>query len=152
MANKINWEVESVANLLTTELDNAAPAAIIVDAADYANATNKFRFADFFLHLTAFDDVPHAGDNVELHLFYQLDGTLYCDGEAGDVASPTPSGNSLHGIFLLEAAVGPQNQQILGVPLSPFDFRACVVLNITHDLTDVSTHFVKMYPYNEEIQ
>ena len=152
MVNKMLWLPESAASLLTTELNNAAAAAIIVDGADYVNATNKFRWADFFLQLTAFDDVPHTGDNVELHLFYKFDGTLYADGEAGDVNTPTPSANSFHGLFLIEAAVGPQHQQLLQVPLSPFDFRAAVVLNISHDLTAVDTHYLKMYPYSEEMQ
>ena len=99
MANKVKWAVESAASLLTTELDNADDAALIVDAAEYANATNLFRWADFFLHLEDFDSAPDAGSTVELHLFYQLDGTLYCDGEEGDGVTPTPTGNSFHGIF-----------------------------------------------------
>ena len=154
MANKVNWEVEAAASLLTTELNNAADGAIVVDSADYANATNKYRWADFFLHIEDFDGAPDAGSVVELHLFYQLDGTLYCDGEEGDVAAPTPSGNSLHGVFVLEAVDGKQNQQILGVRLSPFDFRAAVVITVGagNDLTAVDTHYLKMYPYNEEIQ
>ena len=152
MANKTLWLPESGVSLLTTELNDAGGGAIIVDAADYENATNKFRWADFFLHLTDFDAAPAAGSTVELHLFYQLDGTLYCDGEEGDAATPTPSGNSLHGIFIIEAVDGPQNQQVLGVRLSPFDFRAAVVLNITTNLTDVATHYLKMYPYSEELQ
>ena len=152
MSNELLWLPKTAASLLTTELNNAAGGAIIVDAADYDNATNKYRWADFFLHLTDFDAAPAAGSNVELHLFYKLDGTLYCDGEEGDAATPTPTGNSFHGLFQIEAVDGPQNQQVLGVRLSPFAFRAAVVLNITTDLTDVATHYLKMYPYNEELQ
>ncbi len=152
MASEQLWLPKTVASLLTTELNDKASGDIVVDAADYVNATNKYRWADFFLHIEDWDAAPAAGSNIELHLFYQLDGTLYCDGEEGDVLAPTPSGNSLHGIFLIEAVDGKQNQQILGVRLSPFDFRAAVVLNITTNLTAVDTHYLKMYPYNEESQ
>jgi len=150
MGTKTLWTPESGVSLITTELNNAAAAAIIVDGADYDNATNLFRWAAFFLHLTAFDDVPHAGDTVELHLFYKLDGTLYADGEEGDAATPVPTSNSLHGLFQIAATNSLQNQQVLGVPLLPFAFRAALRLNISHDLTAVDTHYLKMYPYNED--
>ena len=150
MGTKTLWTPESGVSLLTTELNNAADGAIIVDGADYDNATNLFRWAAFFLHLQDFDAAPAAGSTVELHLFYKLDGTLYADGEEGDAATPTPTGNSMHGLFQIEAVDGPQNQQVLGVPLLPFAFRAAVVLNLTTDLTDVATHYLKMYPYNED--
>ncbi len=152
MANKLLWTAESVVSLLTTELDNMANGAIVVDGADYDNATNKYRYADFLLRCTDFDAAPDAGAYFELHLFYKLDGSIYGDGENGDVAAPTPTGNSLHGIFLIEAADALQYQQILRVPLSPFAFRACLVNMTGTDLTDVSTHWLKMCPYNEEIQ
>jgi len=152
MASKILWAPESEVSLLTTELNDMADDAIVVDGADYDNATNKFRFADFLLHCTAFDAAPGAGSYFELHIFYKLDGTNYADGEEGDAATPTPSGNSLHGIFLIEAVNGSQYQQVLGVPLSPRAFRAAVVNKTGTDLTDVATHFLKMYPHNEEIQ
>lgn len=152
MVSKILWAAESEAVLLLTELNNAADGAIIVDGADYDNATSKFRFADFLFHATDFDAAPAAGSTVELHIFYKLDGTNYADGENGDAASPTPTGNSLHGIFHIEAVDSSQYQQILDLPLSPKAFRAAVVLNLGTDLTAVDTHFLKMYPHNEEGQ
>ena len=152
MANELLWLPKTVADLLTTELNNASTGATIVDAGTYANQTNKYRWADFFLHLEDFDAAPAAGSTVELHIFYRLDGTLYADGEEGDGATPVATGNSLHGLFQVAATDGPQNQQVLGVPLRPFEFKAAVKLNITTELTAVNTHYLKMYPYNEELQ
>lgn len=150
MANKLKWAVESAADLLTTELNNAANGATVVDGADYDNATNKFRWADFFFFGT-FDAACGANAVVELHLFYKLDGTHYGDAEDGDVANPQPNGNTLHGIFIIGAQADAY-AQALRVPLSPFAFRAAVKLVTGQDLTAVDTHWLKMYPYEEETQ
>ena len=129
-----------------------ANAAIVVDGADYDNATNKFQQADFLLYLTDFDAAPTAGGYFELHIFYKLDGTNYADGEAGDVGGVKPSGASLVGIFPVDITDAAQFQQVIGVPLSPFAFRVAVVNKCGQDLTDVATHFLKMYPYSAEVQ
>lgn len=152
MANKLLWAAESEATLLSTELNDMADDATVVDGADYDNAANKFRWADFLLFLDDFDAPPSAGGFFELHIFYKLDGTHYADGEAGDVASPVPTGNSLHGIFLIDTTDADQYQQVLGVPLSPKAFRVAVTNKCGQDLTAVDTHWLKMYPYNEELQ
>ena len=152
MVNKLNWEVESGATLLLAELNNLADATVVVDSADYDNATNKYRFADF-LFFGTFDAACDAGARVELHIFYKLDGTNYGDGEDGDVAGPpVASGNSLVGIFHIGTEAGPMYQQQIGVMLRPFAFRAGIKMATGQDLTAVDTHFVKMYPYNEELQ
>ena len=150
MASKILWAAETEASLLTTELNNAADAATIVDASDYANATNKFQFADF-LFFGTFDAACDAGAVIELHVFYKLDGTHYGDGEDGDVAAPVASGNSLHGIFIIGAQADAY-QQILGVPLAPKDFKVAVKLSTGQALTAVDSHWLKMYPHNHESQ
>ena len=150
MANKILWAAESAASLLTTELNNVADGSTTVDGADYDNATNKYRWASFFFFGT-FDAACDADATVELHIFYKLDGTNYGDGEDGDVGGVQPSGNSLHGVFVIGAQADAY-QQLLNVPLLPFAFRAAVKLNTGQDLTAVDTHWLKMYPHNEEIQ
>jgi len=84
MANKTIWAAETVASVITTtELDNQANGATIIGPSDYANATNKYRWADF-LFFGTFDAACNAGATVELHLFYKLDATNYGDGEDGD--------------------------------------------------------------------
>lgn len=150
MASKILWAAESAASLLTTELNNLADATVAVDAADYDNATNLFRWANFFLFGT-WDAACDAGALVELHLFYKLDGAKYGDGEDGDVGAAQPSGNSLHGIFQIGAQADAY-QQLLGVPLLPFAFKAAIKMACGQDLTAVDTHWLKMYPFNEEGQ
>ena len=149
MGTEQRWSVEAGATLLSTELNNAADGTTIVDAADYDNATNLYRWADF-LFQGIFDAACNAGAVVELHIFYKLDGSVYGDGEDGDVAAPVASGNSLHGIFIIGADAGPIFQQVLGVRLSPFAFRAAVKLSTGQDLTAADTHYLKMYPYNED--
>ncbi len=150
MVNKTLWVAELEAILLAAELNNAANGAIVVDSTDYDNATDKFQFADF-LFFGTFDAATDADASVELHIFYKLDGTNYGDGEDGDLANPQPSGNSLHGIFSIDAQVDGY-QQILDVPLSPKAFKAAIKLNTGQDLTAVDTHFLKMYPRNHELQ
>lgn len=151
MANKILWAAESAATLLSTELNNVANGATVVDGADYDNATNKFQYADF-LFQGIFDAACDAGSYIELHIFYKLDGSVYGDGEDGDIAAPVASGASLVGIFPIGADAGPIYQQIIGVPLSPFAFRAAVKIVTGQDMTAADTHYVKMYPYNPEVQ
>lgn len=150
MVNKVLWAAESEVSLLTTELNNAADATVIVDGADYDNATNLFQFADFMFFGT-FDAACDADAIVELHLFYKLDGTNYGDGEDGDVAAAVASGNSLHGIFIIGAQADAY-QQVLNVPLSPRAFKAAIKCNTGQALTAVDTHWLKMYPHNHEIQ
>ena len=151
MANKILWQTETAATLLLAELNNVLDGSTTVDAADYDNATNQFRYADF-LFFGTFDAACDAGSYVELHIFYKLDGTNYGDGEDGDVAAPVAGAGSLVGVFPIGADAGPIYQQLTGVQLSPFAFRAAVKLVTGQDLTAVDTHFLKMYPYNEEVQ
>jgi len=148
MGTEQRWSVEAGATLLSTELHDAVDGTTIVDAADYDNATNLYRWADF-LFQGIFDAACDASAIVELHIFYKLDGSVYRDGEDGDVAAPVPSGNSLHGIFIIGADTQVY-QQVLGVRLSPFAFRAALKLSTGQDLTAVDTHYLKMYPYNED--
>lgn len=151
MANKIQLEVESVATLMTTgELNNKADATLHLDGSDYANATNKYPSASF-LFFGTFDAACDADAVIELHLFYKLDGTKYGDGEDGDVGDPQKSGNSLHGIFNVGAQADVY-QQILNVPLLPFDFITGLYLDTGQDLTAVDTHWLKICPHEFEIQ
>ena len=152
MASKILWAAESVATLLTTELDNMANAATVIDGADYDNATNLFQQADFLLHLIDFDAPPTAGGYFELHIIYKLDGTLYGDGDDGALSVPVLSAATMVGIFPVDVTDGPQHIQCIGVPLSPFAFRVAVKNMCGQALTDVSTHWLKICPYNAESQ
>src|SRR5210317_1835371 len=99
MANKVLWVAESGATLLSTELNNVATGATAVDATDYDNASNKYRFGNFLFYGT-FDAACDAGAYVELHLIYKLDGTNYGDGEDGDAATPVVTSNSRVGTFM----------------------------------------------------
>jgi len=153
MATKVLWHPETVSEVIATaQLDNLAQGAYALGASDYANGTYHYMWADFVLKLADFDAAPDGNLIFELHLFYQHDGTLYADGEHGDLGNIKPSGNSLHGIFIIDETDGLQYQQVLGVPLSPYDFRVAVKNDCGQDLADSSSHFLKMYPYNPEGQ
>ena len=153
MANKVLWQTESAATLMAAELNNLADGAFAVDGADYDNATNQYRWADFELFLDDFDAAPDANGVFELYLFYKLDGTNYADGYDGDAdADSEPGSNTLHGLFVVSANDADQRLQVLGVPLSPYAFRACIVNECGTDLTAVDTHTLKIYPHNEEVQ
>ena len=150
MVSKLTWaDPESEAILLTTELNNLVDGTLAVDAGSYDNETNKYRWANFMFFGT-FDAPLAAGGLAELHIFYTMDGTLYGDGEAGDAATPEESSNSKHGIFLFPGTPTAVYQQILYVPLMPFEFKAGIVCDASEDLTAVDTHTLKMYPFNEE--
>jgi hypothetical protein len=151
MASKILWAAESASARMTTELNALADNGIAVDVGDYANHTNKFRWADFLLKANDFAAAPDSGAFFELHIFYKLDGSNYGDGEDGDVAAPTPTGSSLHGIFHIEDAAGVQFQQVIKIPLSPFAFRTCLVNKCGQALAATGST-LNMYPFNEESQ
>lgn len=150
MTRKTLWFPEGGVTLLESEIEEFYDGDIAVDSTDYDNATNRYNWADFLIDPYSIENANEGG-YVELHLFYKLDGTSYGDGEDGDVAAPTPTPNSRHGIFNFENAAGQQLQQVLEVPLSPFAFRACIV-NKAGQAMAASGHSVKMYPYNKEIQ
>jgi len=137
-------------------LKNAAATALLIAAADVANGTDLKTHADFLLYLHAFDDHPHAGDYIELHIIYEF-GTVYGDGEDGDVAgTPRLSAATLAGVFPVygTAAAGNENQtiQLCGIPIGPHDFRVVLQLRMNHDLTDVDDHYMKIFTYSLEVQ
>lgn len=152
MANKTLWLPESSATLMTTELNSLADDAFAIASADYANATNKFRWGAFELFVDDWSAAPTAGDFVELHLFYQFDGTNYADGYDGDAdADSKPGGNTLHDVFIVSANDFDQRIQVIDIPLLPFDFRSCLY-NKAGANFGATGNTLKLFPYNEELQ
>ena len=151
MANELLWLPKTVESVITTtEMDNVVDESLILGPTDYANLVNKYRFADFLLFGT-FGTPADAGAFAELHLFYKVDGTNYGDGEDGDLGGPVASSNSLHGIFQVGAKTIIY-QQVLMVPLGPRDFRVGIKFFAGQDLIDAGSHFVKIAPFNEQLQ
>lgn len=151
MANKILMQPESVSVILTTELNALANAATAVDGADYDNATNQFMYADFQLYVSDFAAAPTAGGYAELHILYKYDGTHYADNEEGDAATPVPAGNTLVGIFPIQATDGPQYIALTGVPLSPFAFKVALT-NKCGQAFGATTNTLTLCAYNPEVQ
>lgn len=153
MANKVLWANESASQVMTTELNSLANSAFAVDGADYANATNKFRFATFQLDIASFASAPTAGTYLELHAFYKLDGTLYADGNDGDAdADSIPSSATLVGIFPVSSTNATrQIVSIKNIQLVPKDVRFCVK-NLCGQALAASGNVLTIFPYNEEVQ
>lgn len=153
MVSKTLWAPESVAELLSTELNNLPDDTIAFDDADYPNQTNKYQFADFFFFADGFASTPASGAFIELHIFYKLNGTKYADGSDGTMGTPVTSGSTLHGIFQISNNnATDQYQQLLGVPILPYAFRVGILMATGQALTALDTHFVNMYPRNHEGQ
>ena len=165
MANAVLWDARPSAEtvMATTSvapngLRDADASEILVAAADVANGTDLKTHADFLLYLLDFDDHPHAGDYVELHIIYEF-GTLYGDGEDGDVAAPTTirlSGATFAGLFPIygTAAAGDENQhiQLCGIPIGPHDFRVVLKFMCSHNLADSDGSFLQIFRYSLEVQ
>jgi hypothetical protein len=162
MANLILWNARPTAevcfetdDVATAGLRNATTAQMaagLICPADIANGTDLYTHADFLLKLHDFDDVPHAGDFLELHIFYEF-GTVYGDGEHGDVAgTPIYTGPSLHGVFPIAAFDAVQCIQLLGVPIGPHDFRVALKGTVSHDIADSDGSFLYIYRYGVEVQ
>lgn len=159
MANTIPWNARPTAEVVMSNVA-VAPAGIqdadvtevLIAAADVANGTGLYTMADFILYLHDFDDVPHVGDLVELHIIYEFDA-IYGDGEDGDLAgTPALSANTLHGIFPVFAGNNSQTIQALGVPLGPHDFRVILQMRLSHAIANSAGSYLSIYRYCLEVQ
>ena len=162
MANAILWAARPTAEAVMAADDvavaglrnatTAQMAAGLLGAEEIANGTGLFTHADFLLKLHAFDDVPHAGDYLDLHIFYQFDA-LWGDGEDGDLAGTwVTSAQTHHGRFVLAAVNGVQHIQIVGVPIGPHDFRCALKGVVSHDIHDSDGSLLYVYRYSVEVQ
>lgn len=162
MANTIIWnarpEVEVVmatTSVAPAGLRDADNAETLIAAADVANGTGLYTYADFLLYLHDFDAAPTAGGYFELHLIYELGvaAGVYGDGEDGDVAgTPRLTGNTLHGIFPVYAGDENQAIQLLRVPLGPHDFRVVLVNKCGQAIADSDGSYLSILRYCDELQ
>lgn len=159
MANTILWNARPTAETVMAA-DAVAPAGLrdadnneeLIAAADVANGTGLYTYADFLLYLHDFDAAPTAGGYFELHIIYEFDA-LYGDGEDGDVAgNPGLSGNTLHGVFPVTASDENQYIQLLRVPIGPHDFRVILVNKCGQAIADSDGSFLYVYRYCDELQ
>lgn len=161
MANALLWNARPSAEVVmaTTAvapagLRDADNAEQLVAAADVANGTDLYTHADFLLYLHDFDAAPTAGGYFELHLIYEL-GSVYGDGEDGDVAAPTTirlTGNTLAGIFPVYASDENQSIQLLSVELKPHDFRCVLVNKCGQAIADSDGSYLSVFRYAMELQ
>lgn len=154
MANAILWDANPSAETLIAangSLKNLTNGGVAVSA-ECTNGTALKDRATFELYVHDFASAPSAGGYFELHIIYQLDGTNYADGEDGDLASPHLSAATFFGAFPVYAGDEDQRIQLTGVPLEPFDFKACIVNKSGADVANSDGSFLKVYRYCSEVQ
>ena len=155
MANKILWDAKPTDAIIMAAasgpLRNLAAAGIAVSS-EVTNGTALNTMGSFQLYVHDFAAAPAAGGYFSLHIVYQMDGTLYADGETGDVADPNLSAATLMGIFPVLASDEPQLIPLINVPLAPFDFKVCIVNNTSQAIPDTDNSTLTFYPYSAEVQ
>lgn len=157
MANTILWNARPTAEALIAAdgvLKNLAAAGVATCAADVANGTDLYTHADFLLYVHDFAAAPAAGGYFSLHILYEF-GTTYGDGEDGDVANVTAahlSGNTLVGVFPINASDEDQYVQLTGVPIGPHDFRVVIVNKTSQAIPNTDGSTLAIYRYCQELQ
>ena len=125
-------------------LRNLQAAGFCVSA-EVANGTSLKTMADFKLFVHDWSAAPAAGGYFELHICYKLDGTLYMDGEDGDLNAPNLSAATLVGIFPIFAGDVAQLIQLTEVPLRPFDFKVVIVNRTSVNIPDADNSTLTIY-------
>jgi len=119
MGYTVKWEApQSLANILTTELNSLASATLSAAGAELDNSTGLYLFADFVLSVT-YGTNPTAGGYVALYLTEALDGSTHSDVER-ELTS------QLVGSFPLRATTSAQKIVLRGVQLPPFKIKPYV--------------------------
>jgi hypothetical protein len=154
MAKNILWNARPAAEELIAvagALKNLANAGIAISG-ECANGTGLFTMADFLLYLHDFAAVPTAGGFFELHIVYEF-GTIMGDGEDGDLAgTPRLSGNTLVGVFPVYAGDEDQYIPLPGVPISPHDFKVCLVNRCGQAVANTDGSTLNIFRYCSEVQ
>jgi hypothetical protein len=159
MANTIIWNARPTAEVVMAA-NAVAPAGLrdadnaeeLIAAADVANGTGLYTYADFLLYLHDFDAAPTAGGYFELHIIYEFDA-IYGDGEDGDVSgNPGLSGNTLCGVFPVTASDEDQFIQLCRVPIGPHDFRIVLVNQCGQAIADTDGSYLAIFRYCDEVQ
>ena len=157
MASTLLWNARPAAEVLIAAsgvLKNLAAAGVATCAADVANGTDLYTHADFLLYIHDFAAAPTAGGYFSLHIIYEF-GTVYGDGEDGDVAAVAAahlSGNTLVGVFPIDAVDEDQYVQLTGVPIGPHDFRVVIVNNTSQAIPNTDNSTLSIYRYCYESQ
>ena len=155
MANKIQWDGKPTGTVIMAAaggpLRNLANDGIAVSS-EVTNGTDLNMRASFQLYVHDFAAAPDAGAYFECHIVYQLDGTLYADGEDGDLADPNLSNATLVGTFAILNRDEDQLVQLVGVPIEPFDFKVCVVNKTGEAIPDTDNSTLTIWTYTPEVQ
>ena len=155
MANKILWDGkpgdEIIMIAASGPLRNLADTTIAVST-EVLNGTTLDTWAWFQLYVHDWDAAPDAGAHFEIHIVYQFDGTLYADGEQGDVDNPILSAATQVGVFPVSAGDVPQIIPVVDVPIGPFDFKVCLVNRTGTDIVDGDGSTLTMWRSCLEVQ
>jgi hypothetical protein len=152
MPSSIKYEVASIANLATTELNSLAAGSAALGA-EYDNATNLYLYGFFELNVD-FASAPAAGGVIDLYLIPAPDGTNYDDNTTG--ASEYAPLTTFIGSFPIQATANAQKIPLGGpgfpnlVPLPPCKLKAFLVNN-TNQAFPASGSTLKMIPYRLQV-
>lgn len=137
-----NKAYETIASLLTTELNSLANAAYsAASAAQGADGTGGPLYGDFELVLGSLD--PTVYTVAELYILRSADGTNYEDAPS----STNPGGGMLAGTFIGSDASAAHRIVLGGVSLPPGLWKA-VLKNTSGVAFTASANTLKVRPYN----
>lgn len=154
MPNLVLWDSQpSPETIIPADgaLKNLANNGIAVSS-EVANGGDLERMATFELYIHSFAGTPTSGGFFELHIVYKLDGQNYADGRSGDLSNPNLTAATFAGVFPILNSNVAQRIQCTGVPLEPFNFKACVVNKSGQAVANSNGSFLKIYRYTEEVQ
>lgn len=138
----IKWELGTVENTLTTELNSLADDSNIISG-EISNDSSGYLFDDVEWSHAALGYTPSAGAVVELYIVQrQLGGSGYEDGST----SIDPPAANLVGVFNIRASTAAQVHILRQIPIPPDRFKY-LVINKTGGTLASSGNTLKRKPY-----
>jgi len=144
MPNQVRWKTpDSPTTVLNTEMNTLGNNTLSAAGTDYDNSSTKHMYADFELILGSL--APAAGGYISLYLAEAPDGSNFSDVKR-------ESFPQLLGSFPLDTASAAKRQVIRNIMLPPTHFKVYVDNQAGVSLAGSGANYVKMYPYDPEIQ
>lgn len=134
---------ESIATVMSTDLNSLADNARAISAAQGGDASAANLLVDFELAVD-FASAPTLDTTVDLYLVRSADGTNYEDGDA----SNRPAANAYVGGFQLLGTTAAQRLIVRDVPLPPGLWKAVIHNNGTGQAFPATGSTLKMRQHN----
>lgn len=134
---------ETIATVMSTELNSLANNARAISAAQGGDAADANLLADFELAVD-FVSAPTLDTTIDLYLVRSADGASYEDGDA----SSRPSPDAYIRPFQVLGTTAAQRMILRDVPLPPGLWKAVIHNNGTGQAFPASGSTLKMRPHN----